>query len=264
MVEHWSTTRCSLIDIHDRAVARLRSSELTGTVKVGSNEEVDAERMASLLGRFKRAHPQASIEFVVDHTEHLANKIDVGEIDVAVIQVDDHDLRRDDVVLWTDALRWVTSCEATYDDGVVPLVTFGDHCFYRSLSEPLLTATASTTPTVFSAASTGGVRAAVEAGLGVGVLSSRHLGGDSSNGNAGEQFRHFLGSTKSPAPSPVNDPPSPQHLIDAIADELREPSAAPANHERVGHAHAPVPLHPPALRRMAERNDHVSLMGRFA
>jgi DNA-binding transcriptional LysR family regulator len=45
----------------------------------------------------------------------------------------------------------------------------------------------------FSAASTGGVRAAVEAGLGVGVLSSRHLA---------------------------------TALIDAIADELREPSAA--------------------------------------
>jgi len=109
-----------LVDIHDRAVARLRSSELTGTVKVGSNEEVDAERMASLLGRFRLAHPQASIEFIIDHTEHLAKKVDAGEIDVAVIQVDDHDLRRDDVVLWTDVLRWVSSCEATYDEGRAP------------------------------------------------------------------------------------------------------------------------------------------------
>src|SRR5918994_1485243 len=53
----------SLIDIHDRAAARLHSSELTGKVKVGSNEEVDAEHIASLLGRFTRAHPLASIEF---------------------------------------------------------------------------------------------------------------------------------------------------------------------------------------------------------
>lgn len=68
----------SLVEIHDRAVLRLNSSELTGTVKLGSNEEVDAAQMASLLGRFKWAHPNASIEFLIDHTVNLARKIDRG------------------------------------------------------------------------------------------------------------------------------------------------------------------------------------------
>ena len=220
-----------LVDIHDRAVARLRSSELTGTVKVGSNEEVDAERMASLLGRFRLAHPQASIEFIIDHTEHLAKKIDAGEIDVAVIQVDDHDLRRDDVVLWTDVLRWVSSCEATYDEGVVPLVTFGEHCFYRSLSEPLLIAHGIDFTIAFSAASTGGVRAAVEAGLGVGVLSSRHLGGDVVEWKRGRAVPPLPRIHQIARTVPGERPAVAAALIDAIADELREPSA-PADHER--------------------------------
>ena len=216
----------SLVDIHDRAVARLQNSDLTGKVTVGSNEEVDAERMASLLGRFKRAHPQASIEFVIDHTEHLANKIDVGEIDVAVIQVDDHDLRRDDVVLWTDVLRWVTSCEANYDDGVVPLVTFGEHCFYRSLSQPLLTANGIDYTIAFSASSTAGVRAAVEAGLGVGVLSSRHLGGDVVEWKRGRTVPPLPQIHQIARTVPGERPAVAAALIDAIAEELREPSAA--------------------------------------
>ncbi len=56
----------ALVEIHDRAASRLESSELSGTVKLGSNEEVDVARMAALLGRFKWSHPNTTIEFAVD------------------------------------------------------------------------------------------------------------------------------------------------------------------------------------------------------
>lgn len=169
----------ALVEIHDRAAARLQSSELSGTVKLGSNEEVDAARMASLLGRFRRSHPSASIEFVIDHSEHLMHAIDQGGLDVAILQVDDAGLRPTDTILWTDQLRWVTCCEiAGNADDVVPLITFGEHCFYRRLSEPDLTAAGIDFTVAFSASSISGVRAAIAAGLGVGVLGSRYLGGD--------------------------------------------------------------------------------------
>jgi DNA-binding transcriptional LysR family regulator len=222
----WIDDARRLVDIHDRAVARLQSSELTGTVKVGSNEEVDAEHIASLLGRFTRAHPLASIEFVIDNTEHLARQLDAGEIDVAVIQVADRDLRTDDVVLWTDVLCWVTSCEAPFDDGVVPLVTFGEHCFYRSFSEPLLTASGIHYTIAFSGHWTGGVRAAVEAGLGVGVLPSRHLGGDLVEWRRGRDGPPLPRIHQVARTVPGERPAVAAALIDAIADQLREPSAS--------------------------------------
>ena len=165
-----------LVATHDQAVERLRSSDLTGHVKVGSNEEVDASRMAAVLGRFKRAHPSATIEFVIDHTEHLVHQVSANEIDVAIIQVDDEHLEADDERLWSDRLCWASSCECTFDEGPVPLITFGDHCFYRSLSEPLLTAAGIEHTAAFSVSTTAGVRAAIDAGLGVGVISSRYLG----------------------------------------------------------------------------------------
>jgi hypothetical protein len=55
-----------VVELHDRSVSRLMSSELTGHVKVGSNEEVDAARIAGVLGRFKRLHPGATIEFLIE------------------------------------------------------------------------------------------------------------------------------------------------------------------------------------------------------
>jgi DNA-binding transcriptional LysR family regulator len=123
-------------------------------------------------------------------------------------------------------LRWVTGCETTYADGVVPLVTFGEHCFYRSLSEPLLTTHGIDYTIAFSAASTGGVRAAVEAGLGVGVLSSRHLGGDVIEWKRGRAVPQLPRIHQIARTVPGERPAVAAALIDAIVDELREPSAA--------------------------------------
>ena len=40
----------AMLDAHDRLVRRLTQPEFSGTVKIGSNEEVGAARMAGILG----------------------------------------------------------------------------------------------------------------------------------------------------------------------------------------------------------------------
>lgn len=216
----------TLIEIHDGAVARLTTSELTGTVKVGSNEEVDATRMAAVLGRFKRIHSRATLEVLVESTEHLSELLDAGNIDVAVIQVYEDQLRADDRVLWSDELRWAISRDTPFDVGVVPLVTFGEHCFYRPLSEPLLEAAGIDYTVSFSLATAAGVRGAVAAGLGVGVLGSRYL-----SDNVVEWQR---GAAVAPLPAvyqiaravPGEQPAIATALLEAIVEELRGPTAA--------------------------------------
>jgi DNA-binding transcriptional LysR family regulator len=214
----------TIVELHDRAVARLQSSDLTGWAKIGSNEEVDATRMASLLGRFKRAHPHASIEFVVDSTVQLVELVDTARIDIAVMQVTDRDLRPDDIVLWSDQLHWVTSWEAPFDHGAVPLITFGDECFYRSLSEPLLAAAGIEFRIAFSAATTNGVRAAIEAGLGVGVLSSRHIGGEIVEWPRESSLPALPQVHQIARTVPGENRDAAAVLIDVLADELHEPS----------------------------------------
>jgi len=211
----------ALVEIHDRAAARLQSSELTGTVRLGSNEEVDAVHMASLLGRFKWAHPNASIEFVIDHTTNLARAIDRGQLDVAIMQVADRNLRSTDTVLWTDRLHWVTSHAMTSDDSApVPLITFGEQCFYRSLSEPDLNAAHIDHLVAFSASSTRGVRAALEAGLGVAVLGSKHLGDDIIEWPRSHELPELPLVHQIARTVPGEAPAVATALVDAIAGEL--------------------------------------------
>lgn len=219
----------TIVEIHDRAACRLESSELSGTVRLGSNEEVDPARMAALLGRFKVAHPGANIEFVIDHTEHLAVQIDSGELDVAIVQVIEEEVRPTDTVLWTDQLRWVTSAECRHEgDETLPLITFGKHCFYRSVSEPSLTQAGIEHNVAFSASSISGVRAAIAAGLGVGVIGARYLGDDiipwpRSRSLPDLPVIHQIARTV-----PGETPDVARALVDAISAELLDPATSHA------------------------------------
>lgn len=167
-----------MVELHDRAVTRLRSSDISGVVRIGSNEGLDATQMASVLGQFQRDHPRAAIEFIVDRTGELMRMVDAGDIDIALIQVDELSRRTGDISLGDDHLVWASGRTTTFDEGIVPLVTFGEQCFYRPLSEPLLRDAGIDYSIAISVQSSLGVRAAVEAGLGVGVLARRYLHGD--------------------------------------------------------------------------------------
>jgi len=214
----------TIVELHDGAVWRLRSSELTGKVQLGSNEEIDATHIAALLGRFKRSHPNTTIEFVIDHTVRLAKLVDAGKIDVVLIQVTDRQLRPDDTVLWTDDLHWVTSAESTYDEGLVPLITFGDLCFYRTLSTPILDAAGIGHVNAFSGSATRGVLAAVEAGLGVGVLSSWYLSEEIIDWPRGQRLPPLPRVHQIARTVPGESAATAHALVDVIAEQLTEPS----------------------------------------
>lgn len=214
----------AIVELHDGAVWRLRSPDLSGKIKLGSNEEIDAIDIAALLGRFKRSHPNATIEFVIDHTERLASLVDTGVIDVALMQVTDRQLRPDDTVLWTDDLHWVTSAEWTYDDGVVPLVTFGDLCFYRKLSEPILESAGIEFTHAFSGSATRGVLAAIQAGLGVGVLSSWYFSDEIVEWPRAAGLRPLPRVHQVVRTVPGESAEAAHALVEVIAEQLVEPS----------------------------------------
>ncbi len=212
----------AIVAAHDRAVHRLESPDFTGTVKVGSNEEVGAPRMASILGRFKRMHPTATIEFVVNQSRLLVPLLERGEIDVAVIQVTPDDARPGDVVLWSDELRWVTHRDMAFDEGVVPLITFGENGFYRPVSEPILERHGIRYTYTVSAPTSSSVRAAVAAGLGVGVLASWYLGDEIVEWTRAADFEPLPDVRQIVRTVPGEQPDIAGPLIAAIVEEFTD------------------------------------------
>ena len=212
----------TIVEVHDRAVCRLRMSELSGTVRLGSNTETRTDQLALVLGRFKRTHPAVSIEFELGPTEQLHRMLESGDIDVGLMQVEDDALRPDDVILWSDQLVWVTCCETTYPEGPIPLITFGESCFYRPLSEPLLTENNVDYNIAFSGPSALGVQSAVAAGLGVAVLGSRSLGGDIVEWERGRPFGKLPCVNQIARSGAGGLDEAAQALVDAITTELVE------------------------------------------
>ncbi len=210
----------SIVGAHDRAVYRLASPDFTGTVKVGANEDTSAPRMASILGRFQRMHPSATIEFVVNQSRLLVPLLERGAIDVAVIQVTPDDQRSSDVVLWSDELRWVAHPDMPFDGEVVPLVTFGENGFYRPVIEPILERQHIAYTYTVSAPTSAAVRAAVAAGLGVGVLASRHLGDDIAEWARAVDFDPLPPVRQIVRTVPGEQPAIAAPLIEAIVDEF--------------------------------------------
>lgn len=168
----------AMVEMHDRSVARLESSDVTGTVRLSCNGEVETDKIAALIGSFKHKHPGATVEFVLDHSGRLVDWVDSGEVDLAVFDVTENLMRPADIPLWTEQLQWVTSVAHAFTDYPVPLIDYGSCCHYNDFTHASLRSGDIPHRTVFSAPSSRDAQAAVQAGIGIAVMSERYICGD--------------------------------------------------------------------------------------
>ena len=164
-----------ILAAHDEAVASLKLRELTGTVRLGCNDEPQIDQVADIIRSFRVEHSRVGVHTRIGLSSVVGAWLRAGELDLAIIQVLAEDLKESDVVLRHDRLGWFASPELDLEeDGSVPLVTFGPRGFYRPIAERLLRDAGFDSVVVVECESTSGVIAAVEAGLGVAVLNVNH------------------------------------------------------------------------------------------
>ncbi|MEM7325248.1 MAG: LysR family transcriptional regulator, partial [Actinomycetota bacterium] len=76
----------AMVELHDRAAARLQRSDLSGEVRLASNGEIDSTQIAAILGAFRRRHPGANVDFTVNHSGDFDEWLENGKVDVALLQ----------------------------------------------------------------------------------------------------------------------------------------------------------------------------------
>lgn len=165
-----------ILRLHDEALLSLTKTDLTGRILLGMSEDTTCSDLSRILGRFHRLHPQVTVRTKVRMSLVLRAMLDRGELDAAIVQIFSHEVRPTDVVLFREALHWVKSPEFLLpSDGSVPFLSFDEECFYRQWAQDIGQDGGVMLETVFECSSSAGVRAAVIAGLGVALLSERHL-----------------------------------------------------------------------------------------
>ena len=164
-----------ILDAHDEAVASLELSELSGTVRLGCNDEPDLAGIAEVIRAFQVRHPQVRVHTRIALSSVVSSWLRAGELDLAIVQVVSDEVDEHDVVLRTDQLAWFADPSLILaEDGKIPLVTFGPKCFYRPIAERRLRDAGFDYAVTIECESSSGVVAAVEAGLGVALLNTRH------------------------------------------------------------------------------------------
>ncbi len=160
----------ALVETHDRIARSLDDADLTGTVKVAGDSDTDVSTLTRILGTFRRVHPGVDVDLIIDQAELIRRGVAEGRFDIGLFEGLDEHLLPTDRILSTDDLLWVTGTCCAHDEGVIPLVTFGPECFYRTIGEPLLEAAGIDFRVALSVPSSAGVVAAVADGLGVALL----------------------------------------------------------------------------------------------
>jgi DNA-binding transcriptional LysR family regulator len=167
-----------ILALHDEALLSLSKTPLAGRLLLGLTEDTACSDLARILGRFGRLHPNVSVRTKVHMSMNLRGMLERGELDAAMVQIFDHEVRPSDVILYKETLHWVKHPELTIrPDAPVPFLSFDGDCFYRQWAfdigrdEALL-------ETVFECSSAAGIVSAVNAGMGVALLSARHVHGN--------------------------------------------------------------------------------------
>ena len=159
----------------DEAVESLKLRELSGTVRLGCNDEPQIDRIAEIIRTFKAEHPKVGVHTRIGLSSVVGAWLRAGELDLAVLQRLAEDIKENDTVLRQDRLAWFGSPDLELGkDGAVPLITFGPRGFYRPIAERVLRSAGHQCEVVVECESTSGVIAAVESGLGVAVLNAAH------------------------------------------------------------------------------------------
>lgn len=165
-----------ILGLHDEALLSLTRTDLAGRIQLGLTEDTTCSDLARILGRFRRLHPQVAVRTRVRMSLVLRGMLERGELDAAIVQVFAHEVRPADVVLFREELHWVKSPALVLpEDGPIPFLSFDDDCFFRRWALDIGQDGGALLETVFECSSAAGIVAAAAAGLGVALLSGRHL-----------------------------------------------------------------------------------------
>lgn len=164
-----------ILGLHDGALMSLSRTPLAGWIALGLTEDTTCTDLARILGRFRRLHPGVSVRTKVRMSLVLRRMLDRGELDAAILQVFAHEVRPTDLVLFRERLHWVKHPVLSPPNGPIPFLSLDDECFYRTWVLDIGQDGGIVLHTVFECACAAGIVAAVVSGMGVALLSERHV-----------------------------------------------------------------------------------------
>ena len=160
-----------ILHLADEACSRLLEPEVEGVVRLGTPEDFATFYLSSVLARFASTHPRVALDVNCNFSFVLLEGFSKGEFDLVLIKREPSG-PTGGVSVWRDVLVWVSGPQLTLDrDKPIPLVLVSAPDIFRKRALAGLQAMKRDWRIVYTTVSSEGLLAAVQAGLGVTVMS---------------------------------------------------------------------------------------------
>jgi len=158
-----------MLELNDEAVARTKSSEIEGWVRVGLPHDFAEHGLPAVLGRFAKTHPKVRIEARAERNSELIRRVADGQLDLALVWRDERVTKYLEKVAELP-LVWIG--HAGYErskQNTLSLAAFEAPCLFRAAATAALDKIGQPWHLAFTTPSLAGLWAAVEGGLGLAV-----------------------------------------------------------------------------------------------
>lgn len=167
-----------LLRSHDRILADLHGSNLTGRIILGMPDEYAAQVIREILPPFSAAWPNVVMELKMGPSNELEEWIERGKLDAAVVVQPKEKTSPDAQLLMSTTPVWVGPLNNNVAlENPLPLAVYAASCIYRKAITASLKASGRRSRIVLESHSSMAVQACVEAGLAVSLMDRGKVSG---------------------------------------------------------------------------------------
>lgn len=159
-----------IVRINLECLASFGDVDLTGRVRLGVPDDYADRYLPEILARFSRSNPKVEVAVVCEPTPMLVDRVQSGDLDLAIITHTDSKGYASEIVR-IEQLLWVTSSRhCVHDETPVPLALGRPNCNWRQSATEALEHVGRPFRVLYSSWNSTAVGAAVMAGLAISVL----------------------------------------------------------------------------------------------
>lgn len=160
--EHLLSTARQILELNDRVFATLQSQALSGTVRIGLNQDFAEILLPGVLNEFVMINPEIQMNVRVGGSQELLEALKAEQIDVVLCVRAESEPQN----IKTVPMKWVGYPHLLERD-VLPLALLEEPCLFRATALRVLEEAGRPFRIVVETASLSGVRAAVQSGLAI-------------------------------------------------------------------------------------------------
>ncbi len=194
------------------------SERLTGRLAIGIPDDYGPDVLPRILHRFCQANPGVELSITCGYSANFRAAVKTGALDLAVYAAAGEALSAAEECLTEVPIAWVARAGwmPPSEGEEIPLALFDRECWWRDLAIRSLSAQGKAFRVVLTSESVMGIKAAVSAGLAVGLLASDTLEPGMEVLTERQGFPALPASQMALIRAPRSDSPALERMVEAI------------------------------------------------